>query len=419
MTALVNKGGTANLLPVFLVVFIGMLGIGIVIPTLAPALLAEDSIFFPAGTSFQVKALALGFAFACFSIAQFFSAPVLGGLSDRHGRKPVLLITMLVECASYSLFAIGAGISSLPVIFIARSIGGISAGNLSVAFSAIADLSDEAAKVRNFGLVSIAFGLGTIIGPLIGGKLSDPSVVSWFTYSTPFWVSAGLSLLNVVLLLAFFKETIALRRHVKLDLLAGFKNVKKAIRTENMRTVLLTVFFFSLGFNFFSQFFQVLLIERFSFTASSIGDMAAYFGLWIVLAQGVIIRPLSARFSAEQVIAFLPLIYIAGVSLVVFQTTPEFLWAILPFVVASQSLMMPNLLAIVSRLADKSMQGEALGINQSVQSLGQVVPAILAGVFIAISPELPLASSACLVLIGWLVFIVEFHHRRKRASHAA
>ena len=132
-------------------------------------------------------------------MAQFFGAPILGAMSDRFGRKKILILSLVGTCIGYLFFGAGIAAASLITLFISRAIDGFTGGNISIALSAIADISDPKEKAKNFGLIGMAFGLGFILGPYIGGKLADPSVVGWFTHSTPFWFAAALTFLNIIL----------------------------------------------------------------------------------------------------------------------------------------------------------------------------------------------------------------------------
>ena len=282
-----EKSNKSPLMIIFLTVFINLLGVGIVIPVVAPLLNwttynAEFNML--EGVSKDSRVIILGFLIASFSIAQFFGAPILGALSDRYGRKKFLALSIFGTLIGYLLFAYAIMIHDIYLLFFSRILDGFTGGNISIAFSAISDLSDEKTKAKNFGMVGAAFGLGFILGPYLGGKLSDPTVLSWFTASTPFWFAAALTALNLVFVFAAFPETLKKVNHTPVSLFTGVRNIGAAFKLVHLRTIFLVVFLLTLGWNFFTQFFSVFLIDKFNYTPQLIGELFAYIGLWSVIA---------------------------------------------------------------------------------------------------------------------------------------
>ena len=203
---------------------------GILIP-IFPLLVLPGSPYriVPADWSVAGGFILLGWLSACYPLAQFFAAPILGQLSDRFGRKIVLTISIIGTSCAYVLFAIGVATKNIPLMFASRIVDGLTGGNISVAQAVISDISTPKNRARNFGLIGAAFGLGFIFGPYIGGKLADPSVVSWFSASTAFWFAAILSGLNAIIVIGFLPETLKQRTtELKLHALQAFSNIKKA-----------------------------------------------------------------------------------------------------------------------------------------------------------------------------------------------
>ena len=169
----VMKKNRASIIPIIFTVFLDLLGLGIIIPILPAVLLDPFGGILPWTCTYPVRIMLYGFLVASYPIAQFFGAPILGTLSDGHGRKKILLISLLGTLLGYIIFLIGILDQNVGLLFVGRLIDGFTGGNISVAQSAIADISDEKSKARNFGLIGMSFGLGFVIGPFIGGKLSD------------------------------------------------------------------------------------------------------------------------------------------------------------------------------------------------------------------------------------------------------
>ena len=200
-----------NPLPViFITLFLSAIGFGILIP-IVPLILADPTSSFyllPPTMSLSDGYFLVGILTGVFPLAMFFSTPILGQLSDKYGRKPILAISLFGTFISYVLFAVALLTKNLPLLFFSRILDGVTGGNVSVAQAAIADVTKPENRAKNFGLIGAAFGLGFILGPYIGGKLSDPTILPWFNAATPFWVAAGLALLDVIFILTIFHETI-------------------------------------------------------------------------------------------------------------------------------------------------------------------------------------------------------------------
>ncbi len=399
--------------PLFFVVFLDLLGVSILIPILGPLFL-NTNLIFPSTISVGYRTILLGLLIAAYPLAQFFGAPLLGALSDRYGRKKILLISLTGTLVGYLLFGLGLIISNLPLLFFSRALDGLTGGNISVALSAIADTSDERSKAKNFGLIGMAFGLGFIMGPFIGGKLADPHVVSWFNFATPLWFAAILSLFNIILVWKRFDETLKTTIESPISLLTGFRNIKRAAEMKSLRTMFFVIFMLSFGFSFFTQFFQVFLIEKFHYSQGDIGDLFAFVGFFIALTQGVITRIAAKYLQPEQVMYFSPVGLAIALPLLLVPSRSANMFFVLPFIALFQGLTYPNSTAVISNLADKKSQGEILGINQSLQSLAMSIPPIIAGFIVSFHMNLPIMVASICTFIAWGIFMGFFTHGKKK-----
>lgn len=389
-----------SLSAIFFTVFLDLLGVGIAIPITAPLLLNPMSGMLGADYTVASRTIILGFLIASFPMATFFGGPLLGALSDRFGRKRLLLLSLVGTFIGYLIFAWGVYERNIGLLFLSRLIDGFTGGNISIIQSAIADVSDEQSKAKNFGLIGMAFGLGFILGPYIGGKLADNNLVSWFSYDTPFLFAALLSAINIILVLLYFKETLISPTNRAISLFTGFGNIYQAF-SGHLKWLFISIFFIALGFNFYTQFFQVFLIKKFHFNQSQIGDYFAFIGFCIALVQGGLVRLTSGKLDSKVVLKY----SILGLSFSFFLILlPQQAWQLyltIPFIAVSQGMAAPNLTSLVSQNAVANEQGKIMGINQSVASLAMALPPILAAFIDLINVNLPIITASVFTLVGW------------------
>ncbi len=399
-----------NPLPViFVTLFLNAIGFGILIPIIPLVLADPRSSFYllPPDMNVSDGYVIMGFLTGVYPLAMFLATPILGELSDKYGRKKILAISLFGTFLSYVLFGFALIIKNLPLLFISRIIDGITGGNISVAQAAIADVTKPEHRAKNFGLIGASFGLGFVLGPYIGGKLSDPSVLPFFDAATPFWFAAILAGLDVLFILFIFHETLQSRvEHITLHWGKAIKNVIKAYSLKDLRVLFLTNFLFFGGFTFFTTFFSVFLIRRFGFAQGNIGDFFSYVGLWVAFTQAVLTRRLAKKFREQQIVRVT--LFGSAFALLLFLFTNAW-WQLLiitPIFAMCNGLTMANLTSLVSRSAEPKVQGEVLGINASIQALAQGIPPILSGYIAAsIAVEAPVLVSSITVAAAGLVFL--------------
>lgn len=401
-------------------IFLDSLGYGILIP-IVPLLLADPASSFyilPHGFDIKTGYILLGFLTAIFPLLQLFSTSILGELSDKLGRKPILQNTLFLTSASYLLFAFGILIKNIPLLFISRAMAGFSSGNISVAQAAIADITAPKDRAKNFGLIGAAFGLGFIIGPFLGGKLSDPTVLPFFNATVPFFFAAILSFGNAISARTFLKETNKyINKEKAIAWGKAFVNIFKAFKLPDLRFLYFVNFLFFSGFTFFVTFMSIFLIKKFQFTQGDIGNFFSFFGLWFLITQGLITGLVSRKFSEAQVLKVCIIADGFIIGLMFLAPSVIFIYILAPFFALFNGLAFSNTGALISRSADQKIQGEILGINASVQALAQFIPPVLSGfIAAAFAPETPLVIATIIVITAGIIFII-FYKPPKEVVH--
>ncbi len=396
------------LIILFVTVLLDMIGLGIIIP-FVPIIFKLHN-FFPAGFSANHINIVLGFLLAAYPLAQFFGAPILGRLSDNQGRKKILSLSLFGSFIGYLIFAAGIYYSSLSLLFLSRLIDGFTGGNISVAMASIADLSeDEKAKVRNFGMIGAAFGLGFIIGPAIGGILSDTRISPYFTTITPFLAAAVFALANMILVRFKLPETLTNREKRDVSIRRSFVNLKTAFTFKHLKTIFIALFLSNLGWVLFEYFFQVFLFGKFHLTGSGIAYLFVYIGFWIVISQGYVVRKFANKVSARKIlkVTMLPSAILLMISIFVGKTDLYFVLALLALFIG---FMQPNFSAILSESSEEDSQGEILGIRQSVVSASQAIAPLIGGFLLNVEImkgyETPLMAGSVLVFLSWIIILM-------------
>jgi MFS transporter, DHA1 family, tetracycline resistance protein len=404
---------------IFLTVFIDLLGFGILIPVF-PLLISPGSPFrvTPQAWSFATGLIMLGWLQAVFPFCSFIAAPILGQLSDRFGRRPILALSVAGTACGYVLFTLGIVSKNIPLLFLARALDGFTGGNIAVAQAAIGDISTHQNRAKNFGVIGAAFGLGFIIGPYIGGRLSAPhasvyglfTTPEWFGATTPFWFAALLSALNCLLILWIFPETHKNKdTNRSIDLAKSVSNVVRGFTSPRLRIPLVSAFFFNAGFTFFTSYFGVYLASRFGYTQSDTGDFFAVVGLFISFAQGVIVGKVAKRLPDYKVLRFsmFAVSAVLGVYFIVNTTWP--LYATIPVFTVFNGLTMANTGSLISRSAEPGRQGEASGIYSGVQNLAQVPASALIGyVAGSVAMNAPLVAASGFIFLAGIIFVLRF-----------
>jgi MFS family permease len=376
-----------SLLVIFLSVFIDLIGFGIVLPLLPGY--AED---------FGAHGFIIGAIIASFSAMQFFFAPVWGKLSDRIGRRPVMLISNLGAAGSYALFAVASGLHGsigLWGILASRIFAGICGANLSVASAYIADISPPEKRSARMGLIGMAFGLGFILGPTIGAFTADA-----FGKSGPGWVAACFCAGNFILGWFILGES----RSPDSAPVAPRPKVNQWAHTLAMPKLglLVSVFFFAtFCFTCFESTFPLLLRHSFNFGPKDhrVGYLFTYAGIWSAAIQGGVIGWLVKKFGEPKLIFGSLLIYAVSLIALPFVTSMTALLIVLALLAIGSGLNRPPVFGLISILSPANEQGANLGVAQSFGSLARILGPVFASTLFFVQPSLPYVICSVISLL--------------------
>jgi len=355
-----------RLLTLFLIVFIDLLGFSLILPLLP--FYAETF----GATPFQI-----GLLVAAYAAAQLVGAPLLGRLSDRFGRRPVLLISLI---GTFIGFLILGFASSLWMLFASRLLDGFTGGNISVAQAYITDITDEKDRAKGLGLVGAAFGLGFIIGPAAGG------ILSIYGFSVPAFVAAGLSLISILGVVFFLPESLTaetranLVKNTKQEF--SLRNLWAAINRPRVGPLLNIRFFYGLAFATFQTIFPLYAQYKLGLDARSTGFVLTYVGILVVFVQGFLVGWLAARYNEYR------LIFLASVLMMIVL----FAWALVPNLIFLLIVLAPLAVAAgtlntllnstLSKVVYPEEVGGTLGLSASLESLTRVISPTAGGILI-------------------------------------
>ena len=373
----------------FLIVFVDLVGFGLVIPLLP--FYAER---------FAASPLQMTTLFATYSLMSMLTAPLWGRLSDRVGRRPVLLASMAAAALAYGGMA---GATRLWMLFAARAFAGACAGNIAAAQAYIADVTAPENRARGMGMIGAAFGLGFIVGPVIGGLVAGSDIAT-ADLRTPGLIAAALSLIACLGVITLLEESRSGSRegtgHTRLAA------ARKALARPVLARLLLVFFLVILAFSGMETTFAWWAIGQFGWGPRQTGCVFFYVGLLSALMQGGLIGWLTRRFGEERLM--LGGIVLIALGLVVMPLAHELppLVAALSALALGMGAMQPSINSLISRRAGEAQQGEILGVAQSVGSLARVVGPIAAGaLFSDFGRNSPFLWGAALLgvalLIGW------------------
>lgn len=370
-----------------IVMLINALSYGTIIP-----------LFFPYSERFGLGTFGVSMLFASFSLAQFIATPYIGKLSDKYGRRPLLLFSLFGTAVSLALFA---SAQSVFMLFIARILDGITGGNISVAQAVISDTVEEKSRAKAFGMLGASFGFGFLLGPALGGVLSQYSITA------PFWVAALLALIGTIVGYFILPETLDPRhKRVAKSNPIDPRTLLRIAKKSGVGYLLLTSFILSVAINAFIITFQSFTNVTLDMSPRDIGLLFSLAGLLSIIMQAVGVSWLLKQFKRRSQLVFaaeiLSGVVLALMALPFAHSIGTFVFLIALFQITSAPLA-PLVVGMLTEKADSHEQGEVLGVNQSFSSVAQIIGPLAAGSVAAFHVEAGFVIAAVLMLVGFYV----------------
>ncbi|MFO6464480.1 TCR/Tet family MFS transporter [Jannaschia sp. KMU-145] len=402
-----TRPGAGPTLPVIFIVatiVIEAMGIGLILPVM-PSLLREIQ-----GADLAQAAIWGGVLSSSYALMQFLFSPTIGNLSDRFGRRPVLLLSMAVIFVDYIVMALAG---SLWLLLVGRIVAGIAAATMSTANAFMADISDPAKKAQNFGLISAAFGAGFVLGPAMGGLLAE-----WGPRA-PFWAAAILSGANLALGLVVLPETLRRPRAFewrRANPLGGLRAIGKL---PGLGILMVVWFFYQVANWVYPAVWAYFTQSAFGWDEAMVGLSLAAYGISMVVVQGVLIRWIVPRLGERRTLAwFLP--YNAVILVMVAFVPHGWLMLLLTPLSALGAIVAPALQGLASRIADDDQQGELQGVLASITAVAAIISPLLMTRLFSVAtegerhfPGAPFLAACALMAVSWALY------RRARPADAA
>ncbi len=373
-------------LTVFLAIALDLVGFGMILPLLP--FYAE---------SLHASRVTIGLLFASYSLAQMVCAPWLGRLSDRFGRRPLMLVSIAGSAAAHLLFAAAGG---LGMLFVARSLAGVAAANYGIAQAYLADITPPALRSRAMGLVGAAFGLGFVIGPALGGVLLR------FGITAVPYAAAALSAVNLAIAAIALPESLppAARGAALAKPLFGLADLRRLWHDVRLRNLMLLFFLVMFCFSIMEATLALFCQAAFGFGARATSGLFAYVGVLLVVVQGGLLGRLARRFGDRRLITTGIACMALGLLLLPVPARAAWLALSLALLAIGSALHNPSLLALLSRLSNQDAQGETIGVSRSCGALARIAgPLAGTWIFDAAGAPWPFWCAGGLMMVALLI----------------
>ena len=371
----------------FITVFIDLLGFGIVIPLL-PMFASRLGISF-AG---------IGAIMAIYSLAQFIFAPILGRISDRIGRRPVIMLGLLGSSIGYLIYGFAGSFLGL---FLSRAVHGACAATISTAQAYIADTTDESNRARGMGMIGAAFGLGFVIGPAIGGLLGHTDL------RIPGFFAAALTFANLIFAALRLPESHQPEPDARIDasvIVAPIRDLPRQLFMHHLARLFSVAFLTTFALAAFETTFAIMIPFVYGYGATGIGTLLAFAGLMQALAQGYLVGKIVKRIGETKLLLWGIILFAIGLAPMANMPTPSTLLLALALLSLGYGFASPTIASLISKRTERALEGEALGINQSASSMARILGPVAGGLaYGTLGTSAPYVGGAAVALVAFIL----------------
>ncbi len=410
-----DKAQKRILFPYMFLILLDYIGFAMPLPIMPGMFFGPHSLFL-SDASYVEKMINLGLLMASFPLGEFFGSPILGRFSDRYGRKKVVLLALLGSTVANLITAYAVYIHSLLLMHFSFIFWGFCEGNDTIVMSVIDDLTQKKKqtleKALQFGMFNIFISVGFIIGPLMGGVLADPTIVSWFTLSTPFVASALLTLTAIGYISWRAKETLTEKSVDRTPFFTALRGLKHA----KIMRFFLANFFLAMGYFAYLRFFPVFLQQKFHFDAAWLSYIMCYDSIAIAVGVLWLIPLLAKRWEPMRTVRLFSLLLSIAIIISFLPSTPYALILTLPPVGICLAVVITNGALLISDSVSHQLQGLALGALTSVEVLAEIFTGLVGGPLAASFYQLPLYFGAATAGICFLILILSIKNRNNGAK---
>lgn len=399
-----------TLIPLFLVIVIDTMGVGLILPVISPLMLQQNGGILPIGTSIQVRDILYAAVLGGFSVFMFIGAPFLGDLSDFMGRKKVLILCLIATAFTLAVGGLGILWNSVSLLILGRCLSGFVAGSQPIAQAAIADISTHENKAVNMSMMVFASCIGFVIGPMIGGYFVRSDLISWFNPSTPFFVAAALAFINAILLMVFFRETYHPTVRKQLKFSKAIRVFVDAFSHKKIRLLSIVLLLMELGFAIYFVFISLYLVEVFHYDSTNIGHFMAFLGLCWAVTFLLIVR-VAVKWMSLRLMTLWGLFVMAACFILSLIHSELILWlCVIPLAIFN-GLTYTGLLALFSNVVDQDAQGWVMGVSSAVIAAAWAIGALIAGVLGSVHLSLPFITAGIITFIGYFLLLINKIHQ--------
>ncbi|WED42868.1 MFS transporter [Legionella cardiaca] len=407
-----------TVLPLYLVIFFGFVGYSLMITLFTPMILHGHTSMVSVASTMTWRTILLGILLALYPLGQFLGSPILGALSDHYGRRKILILSLLFTTIFYILITVSLYFESLTLLILGLFLAGLSEGNIVVAQGAIADIADESDRGRLFGYIYLSASSAYIIGPLLGGSLANPNIISWFNDVTPFAIVCVC--LFAVLIWIFFNFRETLSSNILQEKIAYKKlitNFSIIFTAKNLRFLFFINFLLYLAIFGFFRCYPMYLVDEFHMQVGQLSQFIAWVAVPIIVGNVWLTGFLANRYSPYIMTVVSAVLTGIFMLIIIIPHHVNALWITLFLTSLALAICLPACATLLSVSTSTTDQGKVMGNNQSLQVLAEALSGIIGGLLAAIMVKLSLIVLALIaILAAALLFIAQRPGSLKKLS---